>query len=282
MGGGVSLGGLEEDRRGGSGVLGDHGRADLTEAEPCVDARHGRVGRGQEHGGGAAGAGVGRERVGDRGAEAPPAAGGEHADPGDLRDVARQLIAARAKRAVPGRWPRRARTGRTAAAPASASTISGSWLGGDLIPLGDGGPAYRRPRVPERDRGHRPRRDHVPGRRRRARRPKRAAAGQGAARARRVRAAGGRVPAGRPLPLPLPSPVPPARSTRTIPGSAARVAWPVPTARRPPTPGPAGAPAAWHSTDGLPRRERTARESRTPRPGPAVSARRRSTSRSAR
>jgi hypothetical protein len=68
--------------------LGDHRRADLTEAEPSVDARHRRVGRRKEYGRGAAGQGVRREHVGDRGAEASATAGREHADPGDLRDVA--------------------------------------------------------------------------------------------------------------------------------------------------------------------------------------------------
>ena len=86
--GGCALAAIIVIARSAAGRLGDHRRADLTEAEPGVDARHRRVGRRKEHGRGPAGQGVRREHVGDRGAEASATAGREHADPGDLRDVA--------------------------------------------------------------------------------------------------------------------------------------------------------------------------------------------------
>ena len=75
----------------------------------------------------------------DRGAEAPAAAGGQHADPGDLRDAVGQLVASRGERPVrPGRGGEH----RPAGPQPVAQHLDGPRVvaRGDLVPLGDARP----------------------------------------------------------------------------------------------------------------------------------------------
>jgi hypothetical protein len=135
--------------------LGDHGGADLTEAEPGVDAGDGVIGRRQEHGPDPAGERVGRKHGGERRPDAPAPVGGEHAHARDLRDASCRLVASRRERAVLAESCREHRLPRLEPLTQDRDR-SGVVLRGALVALDRARLARRGPWVAERHGGHRP------------------------------------------------------------------------------------------------------------------------------